>query len=86
MCQTCTAYIEAIKNERDICQLAYAEVIRKNQWNKIAGSSNDSSLAFKQIFLDVSTNIAKFGTKATERLTKLNDNIDYKTFYQWISI
>ena len=37
-------------NERDICQLANAEVVRKNHGNKIAGSSNDSSLAFKQIF------------------------------------
>ena len=38
-------------NENDISQLAYAEVVRRNHGNKIAGRSNDSPLAFKQIFL-----------------------------------
>ena len=40
------------KNERDTCWLAFAEVVRKNHGNNIAGRSSDSSLAFKQIFND----------------------------------
>ena len=38
-------------NERDICRLAYAEVVRKNHGNKVAGRSNEPSLVFKQLFL-----------------------------------
>ena len=40
------------KNERDTCWLAFAEVVRKNHGNNIAGRSSDSPLAFKQIFND----------------------------------
>ena len=56
ICANADLYVGKKKknNERDTCWLAFAEDVRKNNGNSIAGRSSDSSLAFKQISNDYS--------------------------------
>ena len=68
---------------------AYAEVVRKNHENKVAGRSNDLLLVFKQHFSTFSTNMAKYGKKIADghatvvdsyaTVDRLSDN-DFSTF------
>ena len=58
-------------NERDTCWLAFAEVVRKNHGNIIAGRSSDSSLAFKQIFNDYGEIWKESRWKVTQLLSEV---------------
>ena len=58
-------------NKRDTCWLAFAEVVRKNHGNNIAGRSSDSSLAFKQIFNDYGEIWKESRWKVTQLLSEV---------------
>ena len=57
--------------EIDTCWLAFAEVVRKNHGNNIAGRSSDSSLAFKQIFNDYGEIWKESRWKVTQLLSEV---------------